>query len=480
MPAVTGVWREFWANPIRGVLALIVVASVVGLLASPYYLFAVLPGAALIALLLLARFPQLGYFLIVLLVPFDAYRGLTIAYGGLTISKLVGVVLVMLVFVYAVVAKPRLSRLRSDLWPLFLVFFVVALLSSLLSKYPVIAFNNLRMLAIAYMFFGLTMVFMEREDSLKLLAMVIVASLTLSSVLAIVSYVFDLDFFVMNLEAGELKRGTGGLRNPNHFASLVVFGLPFIAHMFFAARTPRRKAFFLLMFAANIVATILTYSRSAAVVLAFVLILLVITHRAKLRVRYLGLVMAGLTIAIIGAAIFVPSSYWERQRSMVDTSQSSIRNRISYLIVGWEAMKQRPILGSGLGSFPEIFAASGYAMASRERVRKGEFRRAAHNTYVEVVVGTGIVGSVIFLLIMVVTFVKFDQAIRNFGSQGKLETASLVSAYRLSLISMLAYFLMLSSYNQKYVWATIAVSQAALALSRKEPEEPSHGTAHTE
>ena len=212
----------------------------------------------------------------------------------------------------------------------------------------------------------------------------------------------------------------------------------------------------------------LTYSRGGAIVLAVVLLLILIEHIRKFKVKHLGFVTALLLIAIIMIIFFVPSSYWERQKSITETkTDTAMGRRISYLYFGWEAFKEHPIIGSGPGTFSKIYATSIYAR--HFAIGEEDYYRDAHNSYLEVVVETGAISFVIFLIIIWFSLKNFNNAKILFLSHGEKEMAALVGAYRTSFLSMLIYFFMLSTTYNKYFWFSLALSQIALRFAQKIP-----------
>ena len=128
-------------NPIQSLFSLGVIAISVGLLASPYYQYAILPGLTILLLLLLGYFPQIGYYIVIFLIPFGAYRGLTGIYGFLKIHWLVVFWLLLLISLQYLVQKKAPIRLRSNLWSWLLIFFVISLISALTSGMSCERFN---------------------------------------------------------------------------------------------------------------------------------------------------------------------------------------------------------------------------------------------------------------------------------------------------------------------------------------------------
>ena len=97
----------------------------------------------------------------------------------------------------------------------------------------------------------------------------------------------------------------------------------------------------------------------------------------------------------------------------------------------------------------------------------GERRYPAHNSYVEVLVGTGTIGFIVFGLIILLVLRNFHISKKRFQLNGEEGIMLLIDAYRLSLIAILISFFFLSSLYIKYLWIILALSQGALKLSKE-------------
>lgn len=441
----------------ESVIGLTLIALVVGLLATPYYPLALLPAIGVLGLLFLGRYPQAGYHFIVFLIPYSAYRGFAENAPYLTASKMVGVVLVLYVALLLLLTKRAPLDLRSNLWPWLLLFFGVNVLSTLLSENWLLSLNTLREIGAAYLFFVLSLAFLRRRESRETLAIVLVASISIGAALSIAGYLFDIPLFAMNVESESVKRATGVAQNPNHFAAFVVFSLPILAHLAFCARRVAGRVVAGGLFLMNVAAIVLTYSRGGALVLAAVLALLVIEHLHRLKPRFVGLVVAVAALAVAAAIVLVPASYWERQRSISPISDSSVSRRLTYLTVGWRAFLQNPILGAGPGNFRVLYAESPESRSFGDT--EDELRRYAHNTYLEILIGTGLVGFACFAAVVIRALANFVQARRSLRLSGRAEAASMLDAFGLSFVAILLYFALLSSQGHKYFWLSLALSE---------------------
>ena len=145
----------------RGV-ALITVMVSAFLLFTPYYYLAPGPALALIAMFWLFKNPAIGFYFIVLLIPFSAFRRI----GPVNIPL---VVFLVVVAVYAIkfVREKRLpSVLRSNLWPLMGLYVIASILSTIFAEYPDTAKTHLFLLVAGFGFVFIGMLSLS-PDSFK-------------------------------------------------------------------------------------------------------------------------------------------------------------------------------------------------------------------------------------------------------------------------------------------------------------------------
>ncbi|MBZ0155184.1 MAG: O-antigen ligase family protein [Alphaproteobacteria bacterium] len=468
--------RRAPAGLFEGTIFLLIGAASLYLLTTEHAVYAVAPALAAALLLLISRDPRVGYYLVVFLIPFGAYR----AFGGgklLNLPWLIGFWLLLLIVLRFIGSKECLDQLKANLWPLVGLYFGTSLVSALLSRYPGTSFDTLKLFLAANVFIAIGIFFLTTpKDYGRNLLLVLIVSITVNSLLGIAGYTFTLPFFAMDPES--FKRSTGATVDPNNFSLMAVFSLPLIAHAFVSARSVCSRIAACGAFVVNLAGIVLTFSRGGAIVLVVTLALILIRHIRRLTPGRMGIVIALSGILIATALVVIPDSYWERQKSVLDQKvDKSIGRRSAYLTVGFQAFMENPLLGYGPGTFRDIFSQTEVALFFQ---REGEtLRRFAHNTYLEVLVGTGGVGFLLFLGILWRALHNFHVAGKNFQACGDEEMAAVTKAYRLSFLSLLIYLLMFSDMYHKYLLLSLTVSVLALRLSRERTERQGGGHGHT-
>ncbi len=456
------------SRPVQSLFSIFIIVISVGLLATPYYYLTILPSFAIIIFILLSKYPQYGFYLIIFLIPFGAYRGLSGDYQFIKIHWIIAFFLSVYIALQIVVMKRSPANLHSNLWTGFVALFTVSLISALASEYSLTSFDNLRLLFVAILFVALNLVFISKRGFLDTLPLIIILSISVSSFLSIISYLFDALVFKGGTE--NFERGIGGSIDPNNMAFMIVFSLPLIVNWFFQTRKNSIKCLSLSLLTVNIISLILTYSRGGAIVLLITTSLLFIQHREKFKPKYLWCVTSLLAISIVIILVFVPTSYWERQRKITDTvTDHAIGRRISYLYVAWDAFKKDPIIGSGPGTFREIYAGTSFASQYEQEGRTK--RRFAHNTYIEFLIGSGLIGITVFFIILWYALRNFHIAKKTFLMKGSNKLYSITGAYQLSFLTLLTFLFMFSDMYHKYLLISLALSQVALRLSQETKNE---------
>ena len=164
---------------------------------------------------------------------------------------------------------------------------------------------------------------------------------------------------------------------------------------------------------------------------------------------------------VIVAVAIIPKEFFLRQASLVTegTQDQSLDRRSSYVKVAVEAIEDRPLIGWGTDTFKKLWVKS-----EETRWFKME-ERPAHNTYLEVTVGSGFVGLALFLLLMGYTFFNFHSAEKRLLHNGFESQGRLCGAYKLSLLAVMLYFLIKSGLDHKYFLMIIPLSTTALRFA---------------
>lgn len=450
---------------VEGLFVVVVIPASVAL-SVRFGILALIVPIAFLCIMIFARWPLICYFLMVFLIPSAASLLKDSPY--FTLSKNLGFLLLALMSIQWVTHKINVSVLKSNLWPGMVLFALISSCSALLSDDPVGSFNGVRQLLTAYIFFAFTLFFVSGQKSNleTLLPLVLISSIFLNSLLAMSGFSINPEMMDSGGEGSGLKRVSGISGDPNFLACFVIYTIPVLSYAFFLSRRTVFRWTALGFFALDLIVVIQSYSRAGGLVLGLVLGILFLENVKRFRPRHWGFILLSCAVCLIMIIEFVPASYWQRQLSLGDRTDTSLSRRFSYVLAGAEAIRAKPILGSGPESFARLYAKTRYAHAFSDD--ESEYVRAAHNTYLEVVVGTGILGLIAFLFLLGKGFYNFTRAIHKFRSAGNERYVALSRAYRLSFLSFLMFALFLSAFQNKYLWLSLGLSQIVLTRAEEE------------
>ena len=435
-------------------LAILLIPATLLPLFSPYPLLALVPGVAAIALLVIGSRPEIGLYAIVFLIPFGNFRNIGGPIENLKLHWILAVALMIVIFIRALTDQSFLSRLRSNLWPFFLGFLVISLLSTLFSEYKANASAQVVLTLVAILFFTLTISLVPKEGVTRHLPAVIAIAVSLSSTLAVIGNTMGVSWFS---EGETFSRSTGGTGDPNALAMQIIFGLPFLVFWLTHAQRLSLRVLAAAMIVINMAAMVGTFSRSGALVLAACALVLVVINTQGIRPQKLGLLLIGGAAVILIAGVSLPQSFWERQATLFSVHQDrSLSRRASYLDVARDAIAQRPLLGHGPGTFRDLYALTDWAQLFH---RKGSTkRRYAHNTYIEVLVGTGLLGATFYFALLGTALRNFIRARHSFILLGDIYHKDLVTHYLVAFAFLLLYMSMFSDVYQKFMLLCLGLS----------------------
>jgi O-antigen ligase len=455
-------------NPIFAIFVALTIGISLFILTTNKPYLAMAPGLGLVFFFLIARNLELGYFAIIFLLPFAAYRNL----GGIEYLRMHWILAFSIVFVIAlqmISNKHKKLTLKSRLWLWLLPYFSVSLVVSMYSDYPHEALKNVVLQAVAYLFIALGMILVTEKGYSRTLPKILVTSITAGSLSAAIGFFFNVSWFAEKVDGG-FKRGLGVTSDPNSLSMMILFVMPFLAYMFISQKHPGKRLFTLFLVLINLLGLVTTYSRGGVLLLIMLVTAIGFTYMHLMSARYVGLVMALLGFIVVGSVSVIPPSYWERQASLVSIGKKdlSLKRRASYLIVGWDRFVDSPIFGSGTGVFKKYYGSS--KMADKMVLSGHDRERPAHNTYLEVLVGGGLVSLFLFLGALGQALFNFTRAIRQFVAAGKNDLAMITRTYRMSFVVLSLFLFLFSDLFQKYLLVSLAMSQVALNISQNTAE----------
>jgi putative inorganic carbon (HCO3(-)) transporter len=265
---------------------------------------------------------------------------------------------------------------------ILIAFFIWALISSLKSPLPGSAFSvNLQMLMPCLFLFLLVQFYVSDLSDYKLLVDSFGISVFVTAVLAIILYLGSSD------DQGRIE-SLGILSNSNDIAALCVLALPFILKPFLNPITKTLNLSKTIAFCMSLpLLSVIYFSQSRGALLALAAIAggWLFTH---FKIRWYALV-------IFMAIIFTGVHFISGNRDKEDLQQST-DSRISYWIAGGAMALHNPILGVGMGRYPDEYE----HYSSTHLYEFGN--RTAHSSWILVLAETGIPGFLFYIALFLI------------------------------------------------------------------------------
>ncbi len=348
--------------------------------------------AAPVVLILALREPRILSLLLVVLVPVDTFADLSETQQTITLFKALFPLILCAVLLRRWTGRlPALGANALDRTILLWAGLNVVLIATAQDRAEAIDFVR-RILSMAALYYVLSRLFSQATWNRRLRGAVVYAG-AVSVVFGMIAYFSGANPYT-DYDVDVVRISGAADISPNVYGMLLIPPMLLAAAGSLEARSKIRRAWFdaLVMFLAS--GVVLTYSRSAALVLVLVAVVAVVTWRGRLTRSH----WVALALAVALGLLIVPPEYWERLRTLsqlgsLPADDASLWRRSSYLRTGWNMFREHPFLGVGPGNFLPMHAQAAYQM---EPSLIG-LPRMAHDVYLQTVTEIGPLGLGLFL-----------------------------------------------------------------------------------
>jgi O-antigen ligase len=256
-------------------------------------------------------------------------------------------------------------------------------------------------------------------------------------------------------------RFTGGGGDPNVQAAGFVATMFLIIGLLSIHRRRVVRAGLLLAFALVTVGFIATQSRGGLLALASgTIAALVISPRHRRRIVAMVLV-AAVTVAAFSAA--QPGAL-----ARITDLGGGTSGRNDLWRVGWQVFTGHPLVGVGIGNFQVVEAHYVLTPGSISRIAYlTDVPYFVHNTYLQLLAETGLIGLVGFLLVVCGCMRAALLAAARFDSFGRPEYADLARAVLMGTIGMLVALFFITDGDDTRLWVLLAIGPVLLSAANR-------------
>lgn len=411
---------------------------------------------------------QFFYYAVLSTIPYYYWRQVT---PFIPVDWYLALITSAIVFIYLIISKELPPFFFNNLNKWLLLFLLVNVLATFLSPFQEDAFSGMIVLFQIYFFIYLNLVFLTENGLKNILPLVLGVSVGFNGLIAGLEYFMGIQFFMVGEPGG--GRVYGLTSGANNMAVWSIMAIPPLIHKLMNATSPGRFLGWLSLTIFSIMGLISSESRAGFLVFLIMLMMVVYMNRHLFQPRFLGLVISGIGMFFLMVAVAIPDEYFERQKTLLAEDQNqdtALQRRQAYIRVGLASFFEHPVLGTGTFTFPQIWVNS---------IESRFFKmteRGAHNTYLDIMVGLGIVGLLVLLGLFFRIFKDFMDALSNFEMTGDESMRGITQAYLVSFLCLVVYCLFKTMLDNKMFILLMSISQVVYILS-SEKKEQVHGYA---
>lgn len=245
--------------------------------------------------------------------------------------------------------------------------------------------------------------------------------------------------------------------DPNFFAAFFVAGFALCVALALRSRGGMRLFWALCAFSqAGIV--LQSQSRAGVAVIALLALALLGPLIRKIHVRNVAVLILAFCIGAGAVAAASPEKLVGRFTSIVSGTGGvrdlSTHRRLSYVPVALKNLAEHPLLGSGINTYPVVYARSPYAVMWTNN----DVYRYAHNTFLEMYSDLGLAGGTAFMAIFLHCLLLLRNTHGRLRDSGLTDDALLVNGVFFAIAGLMLMLLTISASFSKPLWMFTALA----------------------
>jgi hypothetical protein len=411
---------------------------------------------------LLASYPQVLWFLLIAFLPFSMeVKDILGAGNNLTLPTEALAPLTGLAFALVIVRNGSIRWTASPLHVTVGVYLLVQWLSLLWSEIPLITLKALLRGTTGFMGgYLLTQLVVRSEKDLRRLCLLMMGLIPI-----LVCY----GFFTQIKEGFRIYQDVAYPFFDDHCVYAAFLCFPAALGLAMLTQPVRHKPLIALFVGLVSLGILATFVRGAWLGMAFLVLYLLIRQRAALSFRFAFALTVLFLIGMITALYLgLQPLLMERWQTLFDIRYVANESRIDRWMAALSMWISHPLLGVGLGCYPDLYYQHIYYVHSFE----GKLHMGAHNIYLEILAELGVVGLLTYL-VMILTFLLETRRLYKLG-----QAQPFLKGLALGLEGMMVVFLLHAIVNnlgpsdkiEIAFWTTCGLASAARCVLQKELE----------
>jgi putative inorganic carbon (hco3(-)) transporter len=262
---------------------------------------------------------------------------------------------------------------------------------------------------------------------------------------------------------GTTARLTGDIGDPNELAAIIVPALVLAAFCFPVVRGALVRLGLMTAIAICCVAILFTQSRGGIIGVAVAFLAAAILA-GPVRARAIAVMLVVTGFGVIYYVLIAPPQALSR---ITQFSSGGGTGRTDLWAVALRVFRDHPLVGIGAGNFRVVEPT--YAVQNLNITRIDfvvDIPHVTHNTYLQVLTDTGVIGGLAFLLIVLAALGGAWRAARAFARQRALQLEVMTRGLLVGSLGTLAAFMFISAEYEKQLWVLLALLASTVTLIR--------------
>jgi O-antigen ligase/Flp pilus assembly protein TadD len=352
-------------------------------------------------------------------------------------------------YIFSIIKEGKIIYASHSLNLPILLFILIATLSILINNTYWVSLKDFIYFLSYFLIYFFIINNIKTKDSFNFCLIIFFITASLISLYLLLQY-YGLDPFL-----SDIQRLTSTLGNQNYVASYLALIFP-IAFSFFLIETKKiNKILFEVVLLINYTGIIVCHTRAIWAALFFSLLLFgyLLSHykmnkilkdnKKWLIILFSLFLLITLIYSTDNPLNRSPITAVERAISAFDMQGSSLRSRLLIWQSTIDMIKDRPLFGSGLGTFPLYYLnyQANFLQKNPNYLNFAGKAGEAHNEYLQLGAETGIIGLLVFILIIVIFYKTNFNLIKKIKTiNEKIIVISLLSGITVTLIDSIFSF----------------------------------------